>query len=140
MLNRTFQRIITAMIPLFFTLSTVMGSIEIKGIDIQLPHEERIGKGKLVLSSIPSRAKVYINGTYEGMTPLERDVLPGSYEIKMIKRYYGTVIHDVYVDPGKTVNRAYSLPSRRSAFIEGFIMPVVVMAIAGFVVVVMLKS
>ena len=116
-----------------------MGSIEIKGIEIQLPHEERMEKGRLALSSIPSPAEVYINDIYEGMTPLGKDVLPGSYEVKMIRKNHGIVVHDIYVDPGKIIKRVFSLPSRRSSFFTGFVLPLVAIAVGAMAALVFTK-
>lgn len=104
---------------IFLTSSNTPCEVEIKGIDVQLPHEERMEKIKLLLSSSPSGAKVYINKNYEGITPLEKEMLPGRYEVKMTKWGYGAVIKDIYVEPGQALDKLFKLPSRWNAAVAG---------------------
>lgn len=43
--------------------------------------EKPVGTGRIIVSSEPSRAKVYINGVYFGLTPNTFDTAPGVYEL-----------------------------------------------------------
>jgi len=95
---RCFQAFAIALILFLFASSNSMGQIEIKGINILLPHEEKLEKGTLKINTLPADAKVYINGNYEGKTPFEKSVLPGSYEVKVKKTNYGTVSRIVHVN------------------------------------------
>lgn len=59
----------------------------------QAPAIERLkkapeGTGRLVLSTSPGRAKVYIGGVYYGLTPLSLDLDPGIYEVTVKSKGY----------------------------------------------------
>ncbi|AXI24711.1 serine/threonine protein kinase [Methanofervidicoccus sp. A16] len=49
--------------------------------------------GTLKISSNPSRAYVYINGKYVGITPLELNLSPGSYNVE-IKTIFGEKVYE----------------------------------------------
>ncbi len=44
--------------------------------------------GQLSVSSTPSGAKVYVNGSYEGVTPLTLNLSPGTYNVTLVKAGY----------------------------------------------------
>ena len=74
--------------------------------DIKLPHEKKIGKGRLTVSSNPVGAKVFLNGEFVGYTPINApDLIPGTYEIKVTKRNHGTVIKKAFVEEGKSIEK-----------------------------------
>ncbi len=52
--------------------------------------------------SVPPGANVYINGTYEGVTPLTLNLTPGTYEVKLIKKGYENYTTTVTINPGQT--------------------------------------
>ncbi|HIQ39140.1 MAG TPA: PEGA domain-containing protein [Methanothermococcus okinawensis] len=63
-------------------------------------------KGFLSIESTPSDADVYINGTYEGTTPLTIDLTPGTYNITIKKDGYKEYSTTTSISPGesKTIN------------------------------------
>ena len=66
--------------------------------------------GKLVLVSTPSSAKVYLNNTYKGTTPLTIDQLkPGDYQLKLSKDGYQDWSKKVTVVTSKTNTLSVSL-------------------------------
>jgi len=58
--------------------------------------------GTLKISSIPSQASIYINGEYEGETPLTLDVEAGTYTIRISKADYQDYTTTITVEPGET--------------------------------------
>ncbi|GAB6102214.1 hypothetical protein JCM16138_14370 [Thermococcus atlanticus] len=67
-------------------------------------------KGTLKISSIPSRAKVYIDGSYAGETPLDYyNVSPGEHTIRVEKEGYEVFTRTVTVNPGQTASITASL-------------------------------
>jgi len=60
------------------------------------------GHGSISMSSSPSRAKVYIDGSYKGTTPLLRDIEEGQHTIKLTKEYYYDAEEKVSVKIGET--------------------------------------
>ncbi|WP_457637788.1 PEGA domain-containing protein [Oceanithermus sp.] len=58
--------------------------------------------GTLDVSSSPSGAKVYINGSYRGRTPLTLGLNPGSYDVEIRLDGYQTYRARVRVQAGKT--------------------------------------
>jgi len=53
--------------------------------------------GTLVLKSTPGRAKVYIDGVYYGLTPLNLELAPGIYEVEIKNKGYRTTTEKVSV-------------------------------------------
>ncbi|WP_456365007.1 PEGA domain-containing protein [Thermococcus sp.] len=64
------------------------------------------GPAVLTVNSSPSGASVYINGTYEGITPLALNLTPGTYEVKLTKQDYQNYTTTVTLNPleSKTLN------------------------------------
>ncbi len=58
--------------------------------------------GTLSVRSSPSGAKVYLNGAYRGRTPLDLELRPGSYDLKLTYPGYAPWSKRVYVRPGQT--------------------------------------
>jgi tetratricopeptide (TPR) repeat protein len=66
--------------------------------------------GKLVLNSTPSSAKVYLNNTYKGITPLTIDQLtPGDYQLKLSKEGYQYWSKQVTIAASQTNKLSVSL-------------------------------
>ncbi len=60
--------------------------------------------GKLHIASTPSTAVVYIDGKRQGqLTPLDVQVSPGKYFVKVEKDHFYTYEEDVLVEPEKTI-------------------------------------
>ena len=65
---------------------------------IKLPPDSA---GKLVVSSDPSGARVFLNGKAVGLTPLRLDgVPPGDYAVLLVKKGYTEFSARIRVDPG----------------------------------------
>lgn len=56
--------------------------------DAQYEKPAPQGTGRIVISTEPSRSKVYIKDVYYGMTPLNLDIEPGVYEIVVKSKGY----------------------------------------------------
>ena len=61
-------------------------------------------EGKINISSNPSAARLYVDGTYEGDTPQEIRLSPGVHEIRVEKTGYKTQRESVQVRAGKDIN------------------------------------
>jgi len=62
--------------------------------------------GMLKITSEPSGAEVYVDGSYKGTTPLTLTLTPGTYEVKVVKEDYEpyTQIVTLNADETKTIN------------------------------------
>ena len=51
------------------------------------PVQKRVapGEGRLVISTDPAHAKIYLDGVYYGLTPNSIDIAPGIYELTLKK-------------------------------------------------------
>ena len=90
------------------------------------------GHGFISISSIPSGAKVYLDGVYKGETPLFLSkVAEGTHTIKLTKQYYNDVTRTVFVSIGKTTHvyetltgygsiSISSFPSGASVYLDGY--------------------
>lgn len=67
----------------------------------QRPVMPTQGSGRLVVRSIPSRAKVYLNDVYYGLTPLNIDIEPGIYELRVRSKAYKDAGDKVSVRAGQ---------------------------------------
>lgn len=59
------------------------------------------GSGRLVVRTVPSRAKVYLNDVYYGLTPLNIDIEPGVYELRVRSKSYRDAGDKVSVRAGQ---------------------------------------
>jgi len=84
------------------------------GTDFVLPHETTISTGRLSIDSKPRGAKIYLNGKLlEYRTPATvKDLIPGRYEIKVVKRNYGTTRKYVYVSENEATSEMLKMPKR----------------------------
>lgn len=68
--------------------------------------------GKLSLESVPSGARVFINGNDYGETPYERDSIDsGEYEISLSMNGYDTLTETIVIHPGEQMKRSFNLKS-----------------------------
>lgn len=89
-----------------------LGGIVFAKLSIYLVEERDVANApELTIESTPSGAEVYINGTYEGETPLEVTLLPGEYEIKVSKEGYEERTSVVHLLPGDSVVLNFNLSS-----------------------------
>jgi len=66
--------------------------------------------GSLEINSTPRGAKVYINSKREGVTPLKRELKPGTYKINIKKDpEYKEITDNLYVKAGETSSKNYTL-------------------------------
>ncbi|MEM3872550.1 MAG: serine/threonine-protein kinase [Nitrososphaeria archaeon] len=100
---------------------------------IQKPTETANKIGYLKISSNPTGAKIYINNSYKGITPLNLTLNEGTYVVKLLKEDYVSFSKEVVVESGKTslLNATltasrkatylnlYSDPSGASVYIDG---------------------
>ena len=130
---RCFQVFAISVILSLFVSSNTMSQVEIKGVNILLPHEEKIEKGTLRINSLPYEAKVFINGVYEGNTPLVKSVFPGTYEVKISKTNYGTIEKTLLVVSKGITSENFKLFNRWYPIV---IIPLAItaMIVAGFVI------
>lgn len=63
---------------------------------------ETVGAGRLVISSVPARAKVYIDEVYYGLTPLSLDLKPGIHDISVSQKGFRDSKERVSVRSGET--------------------------------------
>lgn len=59
-------------------------------------------QGILIINSTPAGAEVYINGSFNGLTPRRKAVPAGEYELRLEKRGLETKTVTVEVEPGAT--------------------------------------
>ena len=70
-----------------------------QGMANRAPVEEQ---GILVINSTPTGGDVYINGSFNGLTPRRKAVPAGEYELRLEKRGLETKTVTVEVKPGET--------------------------------------
>ncbi|OGQ57930.1 MAG: hypothetical protein A3J24_07660 [Deltaproteobacteria bacterium RIFCSPLOWO2_02_FULL_53_8] len=63
--------------------------------------EPEQGTGRLVITSVPNRSKVYLNNVYYGLTPLNIDIEPGVYELRVSSKSYKDAQEKVSVRAGQ---------------------------------------
>lgn len=69
-------------------------------VPVTSQSEPASGNGTLVLSSLPSRAKVYVDGVYFGLTPLHVETAAGVREVKVMLEGYQAASEKVSVRKG----------------------------------------
>ena len=67
-----------------------------------LAHAGELDPGHLALRSTPPGAKVLIDGTPVGVTPLDYDLAPGNHKISVTADQHGVETRDVIVRKGET--------------------------------------
>ena len=89
--------------------------------------------GTLSITSTPSGAKVYINGSYKGLKPMTRTMSPGNYTIELTKDGYSNYKTNVNITqnkvsqikvtltaiPKKSILHVYTNPIEASIYING---------------------
>jgi hypothetical protein len=71
--------------------------------EINVVFVPQINKGWITVTSEPTGAMVFINGELKGVTPLSGyEVVPGVYEVVLLKPGYKVYIKTITVDPGET--------------------------------------
>ena len=81
------------------TVEVTVGPGESKNLSVTLSPI----KGSLTITSEPSEAEVYLNNTLIGKTPLDGyQVIPGSYDLKIVKEGYQEYRVTVTIKPGET--------------------------------------
>lgn len=58
--------------------------------------------GKLVITSTPAEADVYIDNNKKGKTSFSKDMNPGKYTVKLIKQNYKPFVQEVKIEEEKT--------------------------------------
>ncbi|WP_088857970.1 PEGA domain-containing protein [Thermococcus profundus] len=81
-----------------YTTTVTLAPMENKTITAQLTPKP----ATLSVNSDPAGAKVYVNGTYEGITPLNLTLSPGTYRIKLSKEDYENYTTTITLNPGES--------------------------------------
>ncbi|MCD6523471.1 MAG: PEGA domain-containing protein [Thermococcus sp.] len=76
---------------------------------IRAELERKIEYGTLVISSTPSSAAVYLNGTLVGWTPLTMNLTPGRYTLEVVKEGYEPYKGTIEVSANKETTIAVEL-------------------------------
>ena len=80
------------------------------GSVIPLPEKTPLSiTGLLVVNTSPTRAKVYIDGVYYGMSPLRVEMEPGIHAVEVMQQKHKTVTEKVSVRKGDTTEMELSL-------------------------------
>ncbi|NOS35983.1 MAG: PEGA domain-containing protein [Deltaproteobacteria bacterium] len=75
--------------------ATAHDTVEVQKEDVV----QRLKKGRLVITSEPPRAKVYIGDIYYGLTPIEIEIEPGILNVTLRHKDYQTIQERVSVRP-----------------------------------------
>lgn len=73
-----------------------MPSVELQSTRTDLPPADR-KTGWLLVTTTPARAGVYVNDIYFGLTPIEIDLAPGIYTVRIEREGYKSVQQKVSV-------------------------------------------
>jgi hypothetical protein len=104
--------VLSGLRPGEYTVRIVKQGYEQYYVRVEVTAEERktvfayleATDGGLVAKSEPKDAKVYLDGSYVGTTPFERqDLSPGSHRVRITKEGYRTWERDVTIKAGDTV-------------------------------------
>jgi len=99
-------------------------------------HENLTGYGSLSISSSPSGAKVYLDGDYNGVTPLDiSKVVEGWHSIKLTKSYYADMEEMIYVSAGESTQVGETLSVLEATFISKIEVQIaIILAIIGLLI------
>lgn len=96
--------------------SSEVGPLAMSGqVDIDIPHEPKIGTGILYIESQPPGAKIFLNGTLQEEKKTNvtiSDLPPGRYEVKLAKTHRATAAKTALVKADEKISISVSLPSR----------------------------
>lgn len=79
-----------------------------------IENKPTFSKTALSISSIPSSAKVFIKNEYRGLTPLEVEIDPGKYEVRIEKEDYDPRTETIEVALGETKNVSVELNLKKA--------------------------
>lgn len=71
--------------------------------------EEAPGTGRLLVTTVPPRSRIYINGVYWGLSPLSSDIAPGVYELAVKQKGFKDYNERVSVRTGQMTELEMSL-------------------------------
>lgn len=77
-----------------------------------LSKKTPVSTGLLVVNTSPSRAKVYVDGVYFGLSPLRVEMEPGIHAVEVKQQKYKTMSEKVSVRRGDTTEMELSLDRR----------------------------
>lgn len=86
-------------------VSEMVAAVDKPSVNAERPSKEAVdtaGTGRLVISSAPARAKVYIDEVYYGLTPLSLDLKPGIHDINVSQKGFRDSKERVSVRSGET--------------------------------------
>lgn len=82
---------------------------------VKVPVEEKsveeppAGTGRLLVTTVPPRSRIYINGVYWGLSPLSSDIEPGVYELVVRQKGFKENKEKVSVRTGQMTELEMSL-------------------------------
>ena len=75
------------------------------------------GTASLSVTSIPSEAKVYVDGQLKGVTPIDRiEVSSGRHLLEVKHSYFAPVKQDIRLSRGDHLNRGYELKTGKGTY------------------------
>jgi hypothetical protein len=84
--------------------ASVKGPAEEKSVE-----ESPAGTGRLLVTTVPTRSRIYINGVYWGLSPLSSDIEPGVYELVVRQKGFKENKEKVSVRTGQMTELEMSL-------------------------------
>lgn len=72
-------------------------------------EEAPAGTGRLLVTTVPPRSRIYINGVYWGLSPLSSDIAPGVYELVVKQKGFKDYNERVSVRTGEMTELEMSL-------------------------------
>ncbi|MBC7195055.1 MAG: PEGA domain-containing protein, partial [Caldisericia bacterium] len=103
------ERVISKSTILFITIPSLLILLTLLFIFLFKPSIFGIKTGTLSIDSEPKEAKVYINDTYKGLTPIKLTLNTGKYKVRLLKENYKEIIQDTEVEENKTTELKLTL-------------------------------
>ncbi|MGZ3769328.1 MAG: PEGA domain-containing protein [Bdellovibrio sp.] len=83
-----------------------------------------VRQAEVSIKTEPAKAKVFIGGKYQGVTPLVLNLAEGTYEISVEKNEYKSVDKKIMVDPQNPANLYFALEAEVGYFRMKQVLPV----------------
>jgi len=103
------ERVISKSAILFITIPSLLILLSILFIFLFKPSLFGIKTGTLIVESEPKEAKVYINDTYKGLTPLKTYLNIGEYKLKLVKENYKEKEQNIKIEENKEITLKVTL-------------------------------
>ncbi len=103
------ERVISKSAILFITIPSLLILLSLLFIFLFKPSIFGLKTGILSIDSEPKEAKVYINDTFKGLTPLKLTLNIGNYKVRLLKENYKEIIQDTKIEENKTTELKFTL-------------------------------